>query len=296
MPATIDVVVRFHDMGRLMELERCLFSLTTQSYRPLRVILCTQRFTDQDRTKLHSQFDRLFDEDGLHLDIVDYAETQPKDARTALFKMGVEAATGRYLAFLDYDDVLYSEAYEMLIRRLQQTGAGISFASVRVAAVDVYERTLYTKEMDVQSFPGRDVLDLMRNNFCPLHSYVIDRGALPEGVPSFDPAIIWEEDYAMLLQVIAAVPADFGLLDKQIGLYAFKSDGSNTVANTADKTDESHERYKHVIATMQNLKDTIMVSDRVQAHLKLKKPETPRSISDVMKLLQRKAFLAPLTS
>ena len=48
MPELIDTIVRFHDVGRLPELTRCIFSLTGQTYRPLRIILCLQRFSEKD--------------------------------------------------------------------------------------------------------------------------------------------------------------------------------------------------------------------------------------------------------
>lgn len=41
----LDVIVRFHDVGRTSELRRCLLSLVCQTYRPITVNLCTQRFT-----------------------------------------------------------------------------------------------------------------------------------------------------------------------------------------------------------------------------------------------------------
>jgi hypothetical protein len=44
----IDVVVRIHDAGRLQELSRCVFSLVSQTYRPLRIIIAAQRFSDAD--------------------------------------------------------------------------------------------------------------------------------------------------------------------------------------------------------------------------------------------------------
>ena len=40
----LDVIVRFHAIARLPELQRCLLSLIGQTYRPLTVHIVTQRF------------------------------------------------------------------------------------------------------------------------------------------------------------------------------------------------------------------------------------------------------------
>ena len=50
----LDVVVRFHDPRRFRELDRWMFSLVGQSYRPLTIHLVTQRFTAAELATLRS--------------------------------------------------------------------------------------------------------------------------------------------------------------------------------------------------------------------------------------------------
>ncbi|MBM3514666.1 MAG: glycosyltransferase family 2 protein, partial [Alphaproteobacteria bacterium] len=232
MTGQIDTIVRFHDLRRLPELDRCLFSLVGQTYRPIRAIIAVQRFADDQIASLRAAIAPLFEgEDGASFDIVNYTEPEPRDARSALMDLGIRSVKGRYFAFLDYDDTLYPEAYELLINRLVQSSAGIAFASVRLMALDVYPSYIHTREKMARSFPGSTLLDLFQRNFAPLHSYAVDRERVPDAALIAETSRTLEEDYDFLLRVCAATPSDFKLLGIEIGDYNFKSDGSNTVAS-----------------------------------------------------------------
>jgi hypothetical protein len=122
MSGQMDTIVRFHDVSRLMELERCVFSLIGQSYRPLNIILATQRFSDSDTEVIRTALTRMIDgDDEVTLTILNWDQAEPKDARSELLNLGLRSARGRYLSFLDYDDVLYPEAYELLVSRLKES-------------------------------------------------------------------------------------------------------------------------------------------------------------------------------
>ena len=78
----------------------------------------------------------------------------------------VAHAKARYLAILDYDDVIYPEAYRLLVKRLEDSSAGIAFGGIAVKRVDMYEDFLHPTAR-IQPFRGVTVSDLFRANFCP---------------------------------------------------------------------------------------------------------------------------------
>jgi hypothetical protein len=226
--AGIDVILRFHDPARLMELERAVFSLAGQDFRPIRILLVTQRFSAAESDMLHAALAPILAWAGaVELTLLNYAAPAPEDARAALANIGFAAAAGRYLALLDYDDVLYPEAYRLLTGQLEAGGAAIAFARTKVARVDVYPDFLHARGQDMP-FAGRGLADLFRANFCPLHSYVIDRARVPGGILHYEPMLTLDEDYEMLIRLCAVAPADFSLLDTDVGLYAYKTDASNS--------------------------------------------------------------------
>ena len=287
MSDQIDIVVRFHDAKRLLELERCVFSLVSQTYRPVHIILSLQRFSPDDIAVTRAALAPLFEgEDALTLSVVNYDKAEYADARSVLMNLGLSQARGRYLAFIDYDDVLYPEAYELLVSRLTQTGAAIAFASVRTMRLHVYDHFLYA-ESDVEPFIGLSVLDLFRSNFCPLHSYVMDRQKIPSDLLRFRPSLTMEEDYDVLLRICARVRSDFGLLGTYIGDYNYKTDGSNTVPTDGTPTEQERDHYTEIQSAIEERRRTTIISPAVQRLLGLPESDGPMTIREIIKRFPR---------
>lgn len=284
MSEQIDTVIRFHDPSRIAELKRCVFSLVGQTYRPLRIVLAVQRFNGHQIEAVEKALGTLLEgRDAPELAIVNLIEPEPADARSLLLNLGVQNATGKYLAFLDYDDVLYPEAYEMMIGRLRDTGAAIAFANVRVMRVDVYDAFFYTKERVTPPWSGSDLLDLFHNNFCPLHSYVIDRSQVPPDMLTFVTSMVLEEDYDVLLRITAAFLSDFALVGTDIGDYFYKTDGSNTVPVNGGLQGEARMRFiRDVKTAIETRRRETLVAPVVQKALGLRDPQQPRTIRQVL--------------
>jgi hypothetical protein len=284
MTEQIDTIVRFHDDRRIAELKRCVFSLAGQTYRPIRIVLVLQRFSGPQIEAVEQALGPLLEgRDVPQLAIVNLTDPEPADARSVLLNLGVQNVTGRYLAFLDYDDVLYPEAYEMMIRRLKDTGAGIAFAKVRVMRVDVYDEFFYTKERVIPPFSGSDLLDLFHNNFCPLHSYVIDRSQVPAEMLNYVTTLTREEDYDVLLRICAAHLSDFTLIETDIGDYYYKTDGSNTVPVRGGLEGEARLHFIREIKTaIETRRRGTIVAPAVQKSLGIRDPQQARTIRQVL--------------
>ncbi|MFC7690981.1 glycosyltransferase [Paeniroseomonas aquatica] len=177
----VDVIVRFHNLARLGELRRAVFSLAGQEFRPIRILLVLQRFSDADVATVRAALAPLLAlPEQLALEVLRFDAQEPLDARSALMNLGFAAATARYVALLDYDDVLYPEAYRMLSDRLRESGAAIAFGNIGVAMVDVHEGFFHAYAHQ-QPFSGNSLADLFRQNFCPIHSFMVDRTRVPAG-------------------------------------------------------------------------------------------------------------------
>jgi hypothetical protein len=283
----IDTVVRFHDPRRMSELQRCIFSLVGQTYRPLRIVLAVQRFSEPEIAAVSRAITPLFDHDEtISLAIVPWNDPYPRDGRSALLNVGVANARGRYLAFLDYDDVLYPEAYELLVGRLEQSGAAIAFASVRTRRLAVYEGFCREGEDVDPPFSGLGLADLFRNNFCPLHSYVIDRARVSPDLLSYVPTLTMEEDYDVLLRICATFPSDFALLGIQVGEYYYKEDASNSVAARAGLVGEALRHYREEISVaIEQRRRSTLVAPNVQRTLGLAQVIEPRTVRQTLDVL-----------
>lgn len=279
----LDCIVRFHDIRRLAELERCVFSLVGQRYRPLNIVLMLQRFSEAEVAATKAAVAPLLRlPDAPKMSIHNWNEEGVRDARSHLLNHGLRVRGGRYLGFLDYDDVLFPEAYELLVAKLRDREPAIAFASVQPMSVEVCAHFFHMLGPHIAPFKGQDLSDLFEHNFCPIHSYVMDRSKIPDDVLHFDAALTIEEDYDLLLRICACFLSDFSLIGTQIGYYMYKTDGSNTVAMQNGLDGEKLAQYKRVQARIRERKRTTPVSVPVQVSLGVLDPRDGVSIQDLL--------------
>ena len=277
----VDCIIRFHDVHRLNELNRCVFSLVGQKYRPLCIIIVVQRFTAQEIAETKAALAPLLNlPDAPELTIENWESSLPADARTELLNMGLAAATGQYAGFLDYDDVLYPEAYSILTERLKATGKAITFGTVRVINANVFPEFIHIAGLKNAPFAGENLSDLFKANFCPIHSFLIDRSIVSPNILSFDTSLTWEEDYDLLLKICAAYPSDFAEIKTSIGDYYFKNDGSNSVPMNGILSKKHTQEYELVKAFIENRKKTTILAPEVQKQLGLRNTSPTLTIQD----------------
>jgi hypothetical protein len=243
---TLDVIVRFHAPNRIAELERCLLSIVCQEYQPVTIHIVTQRFTACD-VDLVEGCARLYQRLGMRVDIRvhNFTAESPKDARSALLNLGIQNAHGKYLAFLDYDDVIYPEGYRLLINELQDSGCSIAFGGVTAKLAEVcYDALLVHRKFS--PWTGSNLVDLFRQNHCPIHSFVIDRSQVTNSDIVFSEHLTHGEDYDLLLRLCAKYRSSFALKRKIIADYYMKNDGSNTILLASN--DSEHLRNVWAVA------------------------------------------------
>jgi hypothetical protein len=284
----IDVIVRFHDYSKLRELEKAIFSLIAQNYRPLNIHVCLQRFSVEDIVKLKERLAPFFAiENSPHLEVHNFEYEHPLDARSSLVNLGIAHARSRFLAFLDYDDILYPEAYDFLINRLISSNVGIAFGGIQLAMIDKYSEFDFVKEKS-QPFIGLNLLDFMAENFCPIHSFVVDRTKVIDGLLFFDTNMNRNEDYDFLLRVTAEVVSDFSLVKTFMGEYFLKSDGSNTILTISATSSQSVIEWKRAENFIEARRNITRVSPAVQRSLGISSPVeglTIRGLLDAKSLL-----------
>jgi hypothetical protein len=270
-----DVIIRFHAPDRLVELERAVFSLVAQNAQPVTARIVTQRFDDAAVEATRARLEPLFHAvPDARLAIHNWQEALPEDARSCLINEGVRHATGRYLSFLDYDDVLFPEAHSILKRRLQSSDATIAFASVQTMKVDVFDEFISISGRAKAPFSGSNLGDLFNENMAPIHSYLIDLERIDKKDVYFDENLTWEEDYDFLLRICAKYKSNFNEVGTFIGFYNFKTDGSNSVPTTALTVYERRKAYEAVRELISRRKREIELSPAVRATLGSLAPAT----------------------
>lgn len=233
MKDVVSTIVRFHDLKMIRSLERAVQSLQGQMGVCVQPIVITQRMDDDHHRQVIEAVKRQwFFSDLAEPLFISFHDGKQDDARTRLLNAGVDAhwQTGnRYLGFLDCDDVLYSHAYSTLRERLNSSSAAFAFATVERAKVVPLHDYDFIYAMD-RPFRGDNKLQMLKDNFSPIHSYLLDTSKLTEGELRFNEELSRLEDYEFLLRVASKYPCDFSMTKRSIGLYVFRSDGRNSTS------------------------------------------------------------------
>lgn len=223
------VVTRFHDARALERLAHALGSLRDQTFtRPIQSLVVTQRFSETELEKVRALVQR-FERPGLTISIENV--TSPEgDIRSHLLNCGISKAHGRYLAFLDFDDIWYSHALEDWVSRLETTSAAWSVGRVVQSVGHLQDATWMTLKTADPFAWGRDRIDLFADNFLPIHSFAFDLNRIDRTLLQFDTRYTLLEDYAFLLPIAARYEPDWELRSsgKLLGEYRFSIDGSNS--------------------------------------------------------------------
>lgn len=274
----LDVIVRFHDLARIFELRRAIFALVCQTYRPVSITLVTQRFSDADLACLKDDLSAVLDIDKtVSVAYANYAEPEPRDARACLLNLGIAKATGRYLAFLDHDDTIFSEAYANLIYELSGANCAIAFGGIAMKDIDVFGDALLVNKR--RTFKAGNLIDLFYDNFCPIHSFVIDRQMVAKSDLRFDESLHMLEDYDFLLRLCSTYASSFRLVHDTVGDYYFKNDASNTLPGEIVMGSESAAEFNAIGSEIAERKRRYQLSEVVQRQLGVFSAARPLTIA-----------------
>lgn len=224
----LDVIIRVHDSGRLFELDRAIFSLVNQEFAPIQPVIVMQRFSSDEVEVVRLLLGR-YNWDRHHQPVMVEVEGEG-DLRSKLLNAGFAVDKNRYVAILDSDDYVYESSYSRLIGTLQSSGAAVAFGNIKVKHVVVYdEKWVYNTASKSDVYRGDGFRDLIRENFCPIHSFVIDRRVVKSEDLYVDESLTRLEDYDLLLRLGRKYVFDFSCRDKHVGVYNWHVDGRNSI-------------------------------------------------------------------
>src|SRR4051794_27224211 len=111
----LSVVVPIYNVEEF--LEPCLDSLAEQTFTDLQVVMVDDGSTDRSGAiaEAYAARDPRFE-----------LVRRPNGGLSAARNTGIEAATGDYLAFVDSDDLVTKNAYELLVGTLEETGSDLA--------------------------------------------------------------------------------------------------------------------------------------------------------------------------
>lgn len=222
----ITTIIRVHATRCIPLLKRAIFSLVGQKTTVAVSLVCQnlsfEEVSNLEKELLVYRFGAIA---GIQCTRVPHEPGT--DVRSKLLNVGVRQVATPYFAILDYDDVLYPNAYADLIRQLEKSQSAIAFGGIVTSRYFEVSGQPYVYKK-YREYTGESRYDFFVDNFCPIHSFVVAKHRVSDKHLYFDEELSALEDYDFLLRLTANYKSDFSLCDTVIGEY-FKSD-SETIS------------------------------------------------------------------
>ncbi len=230
-------------------LEACLNAVCAQSYTNLEVILVNDGSTDDTHTigERYSKYDGR----------VKLIETENNGASEAR-NIGLEHATGRYVTFVDADDIPNMDLIEKYVGTAERFGED---ASLIVAGMNWYNSANINKKYMNRLLKEEDGYEigkaylLDRNlthylvwlklfNFVTNKFYKLDE--IQEHRIRFRPDIKNGEDLTFNLDYLKIVPGGYGMINEPLYRYIRRSEGSLSLSYYPGCIEHTKEIYKEL--------------------------------------------------
>ena len=258
----VTTIIRFHNNANFQELKNALFCLASMKNCIVIPLIAAQNLSLSNKDKLKKVLNEIPFK-GKIKPIVKYFDTnnEQKDFRTIMLNESLKIVSTRYATFLDYDDLLMPNAYEILLHRLKLTKKIVSFARVYFTSYDSKSNLIIKRENRFEY--GYSYDDFIDNNHAPVHSFMLDLNGFDISTIDYNEDQIYMEDYYLTLQLFTRDNADWESLQNNIyiGDYIHSLDRSHTLAISSEE-----ERVK-LYNNIQYIKD----NKRISALQELKK-------------------------
>ncbi len=187
----VSVIVRTKD--RPADLQRCLTSIAKQSYRPLNVTVINDGGACIEPTITHFH---------PHIDI-NLIQLPENKGRTQAANLGLDAASGDYITFLDDDDYWLPQHLSQLTNKLPPHPCAI-YSATKAVQIDKLQGEEKEREIKVYNTPFQRE-HLLYNNFLPILSVLFHRNPIDKGI-RFDENFDLFEDWDFWLQISQELP------------------------------------------------------------------------------------------
>lgn len=208
----VSVLVR--TCGRPSVLRETLISLRNQTYPNLEVIVVEDG---------ENRSEKMIREEFADLDLR-YLSTGKKAGRSRAGNLAMEAAAGKYLNFLDDDDLFYADHVETLVSCLEKEKARAAYAFAFETPIQVIEKDPYRysvkhyRETYKQEF---DRIMLCHHNYIPIQAILFEK-SLFEEYGGLDETLDALEDWDLWVRY--SLHTDFACVKKTTSLYRVPQD------------------------------------------------------------------------
>jgi len=234
----VTTIIRFHKSGDLELLRNALCCLVAMRECLVRPLVAAQDLADSQIFALN-QLLSDFSWPSRATPVVHqyYSPDGCGDLRSKMLNESLRRVDTQYAAFLDYDDLMMSQAYAWLIGRIRKTGKAVAFGRVYCTAYDCASGYFIERTREYEYGNGYD--EFVNMNHAPLHSFLMEISKLDIKNVFFHEDQRYMEDYFLTLQLFKRDNCDWESLAQNyyVGDYIHSIDRAHTLAFSSDSRD-----------------------------------------------------------
>lgn len=230
----VSIIVR--TCGRPSVLRETLKSLENQTYHNLEVVV----FEDGENLS-----EAMIEKEFPILDIK-YSYSGNRIGRCLAGNRAMDMATGKYLNFLDDDDLFLPDHVEVLVNRLTETGQRVGYSFALQTPIITRSKNPYDYQVmayDLAYSQRFNRLLLFYTNYLPIQCVMFEKDVYLEN-GGFDPQLEALEDWDLWMRYVRE--NDFAVIDRITSVYRVPF-----VKNEVGKRFEAHERMFDVVRKKQ---------------------------------------------
>ncbi len=201
---------------------------------------------------------------------IKYLRNEANQGPTACRNIGIRESIGKYIAYLDDDDIFYPEHLQTLVGFLESGKYKVAYAD-SYRALQVFDGQKFKiKRRDIVSFefdPERILID----NAIPIQSVVHEKSVLDK-VGSFDKSFRYLEDWELWIRISREY--EFAHVKEVTSEFRWRLDGSNRTSSKQMEYVKARERIYEKYKSYAGEKPEILQLQKKTLNSERKQAET----------------------
>ncbi|MYN15039.1 hypothetical protein GSY71_18030 [Pusillimonas sp. TS35] len=228
---SVTTIVRFHKNADARFLKNALYSLAAMKGCKVTPYIAAQDLSTDQKTELKDLVSTIPFSHGVEPIIRHFNSINGNgDLRSKMLNESLLSVQTRYAAILDYDDLLFPDAYDWLIQRTVLTGKAVAFGRVFSSEYDSQRQTILSRSRSFEY--GYSYKDFISHNHAPIHSFLVDLDRVSLAQIEYFEDQRYMEDYLLTLQIFTESNSDWSSLAENfyLGDYIHSIDRAHTLA------------------------------------------------------------------